>query len=115
MPPSILSKDALVIWMFRMAINAPIMAAITEIQTVALARSEAIGFTEAVTVRGFEGLESARSDMTSPFVSSLISLLGGKQRDAGMAAERRRTHGHRRLLLRLNGRDHRHARTKHDA
>src|SRR6202007_1232598 len=39
MPPSMLSSEALVIWMFRIAMNAPIMAAITEIQTVALARS----------------------------------------------------------------------------
>jgi hypothetical protein len=52
------------------------MAAITEIQTVALARSAAAGIAEAVTVRGVaEEVESARSDMASPFVSSLISLM----------------------------------------
>src|SRR5246127_1300339 len=37
-PPSILSSDALVIWMFRIAMNEPIMAASTAIQVVALAR-----------------------------------------------------------------------------
>src|SRR5882724_9042218 len=38
MPPSILSSEALVIWMFRIAMNEPIMAAMTAIQTVTLAR-----------------------------------------------------------------------------
>src|ERR1700761_4343160 len=37
MPPSMLSREALVIWMFRIAMNEPIMAASTAIQTVALA------------------------------------------------------------------------------
>src|SRR5215469_15732312 len=69
MPPSILSSEALVIWMFRMAMNAPIMSAITEIQTMALARSGAAGATATVTLRrtAVAGeAESARSDMTSP-------------------------------------------------
>src|SRR5277367_3220965 len=39
MPPSMLSSEALVIWMFRIAMNDPIMAASTAIHTVALARS----------------------------------------------------------------------------
>ena len=37
MPPSMLSSEALVIWMFRIAMNEPIMAASTAIQTVVLA------------------------------------------------------------------------------
>ena len=38
MPPSILSSEALVIWMLRIAMNEPIMAARTAIQVVTLAR-----------------------------------------------------------------------------
>src|SRR5205085_8100957 len=38
MPPSMLSSEALVIWMFRIAMNEPIMAAETAIQVVTLAR-----------------------------------------------------------------------------
>src|SRR5215467_12075955 len=38
MPPSILSSEALVIWMLRIAMKAPIIAAKTAIQIVALAR-----------------------------------------------------------------------------
>src|SRR6266851_7602115 len=43
MPPSILSNEALVIWMFRIAMNEPIMAASTAIQVVRLARSTDAG------------------------------------------------------------------------
>src|SRR3954463_9486288 len=43
MPPSMLSSEALVIWMFRIAMNEPIMAASTAIQVVALARSDGAG------------------------------------------------------------------------
>ena len=39
MPPSMLSSEALVIWMFRIAMNEPIMAASTAIQVMTLARS----------------------------------------------------------------------------
>src|ERR1700761_740724 len=38
MPPSMLSSEALVIWMLRIAMNEPIMAASTAIQVVTLAR-----------------------------------------------------------------------------
>ena len=38
MPPSMLSREALVIWMFRIAMNEPIIAAMTAIQTMTLAR-----------------------------------------------------------------------------
>src|SRR5882672_8424417 len=37
-PPSMLSSDALVIWIFKIAMNDPIMAARTAIQVVTLAR-----------------------------------------------------------------------------
>jgi hypothetical protein len=68
--------------MFRIAMNAPIMAAVTEIQTVALARSGATGVIATARLRRGAGrgeVESARSDMTSPLVSvfgvvSLVSL-----------------------------------------
>src|SRR6201995_287366 len=39
MPPSISSSEALVIWMFRIAMKAPIIAARMAIHTVGLARS----------------------------------------------------------------------------
>src|SRR5205085_5098449 len=69
MPPSMLSSEALVIWMFRIAMNAPIMAANTEIQTVRLARSGLAGALcdglPMASVTGVEG-ERARSDMASP-------------------------------------------------
>src|SRR5262249_58004837 len=38
MPPSMLSSEALVIWIFRIAMKAPIIAANTATQIVALAR-----------------------------------------------------------------------------
>src|ERR1700755_2921027 len=40
MPPSISSREALVIWMFRIAMNEPIMAARMAIQVMVLARSD---------------------------------------------------------------------------
>src|SRR5215471_2653821 len=45
MPPSMLSREALVIWMFRIAMKAPIIAARIAIQVVTLARA---GFCGAV-------------------------------------------------------------------
>src|SRR5262249_46394786 len=45
MPPSMSSSEALVIWMFRIAMKAPIIAANTAIHTVVLARSGAAGGT----------------------------------------------------------------------
>jgi hypothetical protein len=53
------------------------MAAITEIQTVALARSGDAVVAVATTARGAvaDEFESARSDMTSPVVSSPTSSL----------------------------------------
>src|SRR5579872_3608633 len=120
MPPSILRSEALVIWMFRIAMNAPIIAAITEIQTVALARLAGADVTTAVvTRRGVEEVESTRSDMASPLISSLASsltsLLRSEQRHAGVRAKRRYADRHRLALARLNGRDHRHAGPEFDA
>src|SRR5215475_7434343 len=91
MPPSMLSSEALVIWMFRIAMNAPIMAAITEIQTVALARSGWMGAMAAtgagadMVARG-ELAERTRLDMTSP--------LRGK-RHLGLSGRARRVAGNR--------------------
>ena len=50
MPPSMSSSEALVIWMLRIAMKAPIMPARTAIQAVRLALSEACG--EAAKRRG---------------------------------------------------------------
>src|SRR3954468_7253340 len=63
MPPSILASEALVIWMFRIAMNEPIMAASTATQTAALARlGSATGRSG-----GAAGVESERLfDMTRP-------------------------------------------------
>src|ERR1700733_12454110 len=60
-PPSILSRDALVIWMFRIAMNEPIMAASTAIQVVRLARpgSDAVG-SDAVREIGCADIEADR-------------------------------------------------------
>ncbi len=43
MPPSMLSSEALVIWMFRIAMKAPIIAAKMATQTAGLARSAFCG------------------------------------------------------------------------
>src|SRR5438105_729880 len=69
MPPSILSSDALVIWMLRIAMNAPIMAANTEIQTARLARLGPAGaLCDGLPMARVTGVERerARSDMASP-------------------------------------------------
>src|SRR5471030_2248368 len=67
MPPSMLSSEALVIWMFRIAMNEPIMAASTAIQVMTLARlgSIASDLAEEVGSAAIEadgmGLDMARS------------------------------------------------------
>jgi len=66
MPPSILSSEAFVIWILRIAMKAPIIAAVTDIHTAALAR---FGFTATLNAgetAGREAPESEISDMTSP-------------------------------------------------
>ncbi len=55
MPPSILSSEALVIWILRIAMNEPIIAARTAIQVVRLAR-----FGSAAARAGGTGFETAR-------------------------------------------------------
>src|SRR5690349_4924569 len=63
MPPSMSSSEALVIWMFRIAMNAPIIAARMAIHTVRLARS---GLTGAA-LRGIcVEAERVRALMASP-------------------------------------------------
>src|SRR6187549_1797218 len=100
MPPSMLSSEALVIWMFRIAMNAPIMAARIEIQTVALARS---AWTGATGVPGADaGLLSARADMALPLRLDL--------RQADLFGRALRDH----CRLRLNAGNDRHARAKLD-
>src|SRR5437667_12280380 len=77
MPPSMLSSEALVIWMFRIAMNAPIMAANTAIQVVKLARSELAVALGAVlgAMRGAGAeAERARLDMTSPLGNGIGGL-----------------------------------------
>src|SRR6202007_985807 len=74
MPPSMLSSEALVIWMFRIAMNAPIMAAKMATQTVAEAGSVwAGGATGALLVARCTGagLSGERSGMTSPLQCEL--------------------------------------------
>src|SRR6266481_1554903 len=94
MPPSILRSDALVIWMLRIAMKAPIIAANTAIQTVTLARS---GLACAAARGAGAEVERARSLMTSPLRRVGYSGLGGRVR--------RRV----RARLRRDGRDHGHA------
>src|SRR6266851_277086 len=99
MPPSMLSSDALVIWMLRIAMKAPIIAANTEIQTVTLARS---GLAWAAARRAGVEAERARSLMASPLRRVGYSGLGGRMRRIVRAR------------LRCDCRDHGHARAKLD-
>src|ERR1044072_8178551 len=64
MPPSMSSSEALVIWMFRIAMKAPIIAARMAIHTIGLARS---GLTGGAAVFGiWLEAERVRALMTSP-------------------------------------------------
>src|SRR5689334_10981169 len=66
MPPSMSSSEALVIWMFRIAMKAPIIAARTAIHTVGLARPGLADATGAA-FRGIcVGAERVRALMASP-------------------------------------------------
>src|SRR5580693_5017067 len=78
-PPSMLSSEALVIWMFRIAMKAPIMAASTAIQVVRLARSEPADRT--ALGRGASGeADGAGFDMACslgrPALGNLVRLAG---------------------------------------
>src|SRR4051812_41395895 len=109
MPPSMLSSEALVIWIFRIAMNAPIMAARMATQTAVEARAGwAMGVTGALAVARGAGAEGVRA--TSVMASPLRSRLRGKSREGGFRAARRSDCG---LGLELgpglDTRDHRHA------
>src|SRR6266566_3405065 len=104
MPPSMLSREALVIWMLRIAMKAPIIAANREIHTVRLARS---GLTGAATIARGAGVEAerARSDIARSVMASPLRSVG----DSGFRDRVRRI---ARVRLRRDGRDHRHARAQ---
>src|SRR5215469_489628 len=79
MPPSMLSSEALVIWMFRIAMKAPIMAAKIEIHTVRLARSGFCGAACAA-ARGTDvGEERASALMASPLQVGVGDLRGRRR------------------------------------
>src|SRR3954467_10115991 len=113
MPPSMLSNEALVIWMFRIAMNEPIMAASTAIQVVRLARSES-------TAGGSRERGGAAEAAMLELDMSVDS--GGLDR---LTCRARRDGGGMRVglmvsmrfggLARGNGRHHRHARAERDA
>src|SRR5580693_8179725 len=103
MPPSMLSSDALVIWMFRIDMNEPIIAASTAIQTVMLAR-----FGSAL-VRVWAA-ESARADVDMTLSSE--DLARRADRSPGGGGDRAALEG---LRFGLDGRDHRHAGPQLDA
>src|SRR5215469_171202 len=103
MPPSMLSSEALVIWMFRIAMKAPIIAAKIASHTAGLARS---GFCGAAcgAARGTDGWdERVRAVMASPLGNRVMAL-----------RRARRLGGHHRLRPGLDGRDHGHARPQLD-
>src|SRR5689334_6793721 len=106
MPPSMLSSEALVIWMFRIAMKAPIIAAKIEIHTAGLARSGFCGAASGA-ARGTDVWdERVRAVMTSPLGNRVRAL-----RCAG------RFDGSGDFVLArpgLDGRDHRHARPQLD-
>src|ERR1043165_8555346 len=86
--------------MFRIAMNAPIMAARMAIHTVRLARSgRAAGWVTGASARGVDAPVRARSDMASPLRSELRHCGIGPR---GLRRGRDRTLG-------LNARDYRHA------
>src|SRR5215468_9475465 len=66
MPPSMSSSEALVIWMFRIAMKAPIIAARMAIHTVGLARSGSTGAAGAAGFGIWLGAERVRALMASP-------------------------------------------------
>src|SRR5258705_11907395 len=101
MPPSMLSSEALVIWMLRIAMKAPIIAAKMAIHTVTLARSGLAGAAGRVT-----GVEAGGESvvMASPLRS--VGNSGFRGRPRRMARVRRRRG--------CDGRDHRHAGAQFD-
>src|ERR1700761_8316495 len=104
MPPSMLSSEALVIWMFRIAMKAPIIAARMEIQTTGLARSGFCGAALGAVHETAAGAERARLAMASPLRSSRVGNPWAYGRLDGIVP----------APLGLDGRDHGHARAKLD-
>src|ERR1700761_5627453 len=109
MPPSMLSSEALVIWMFRIAMNEPIMAASTAIQVVRLARSGPATGAGGSRETG-EAAEAAMLELDMSIDSGGLDRL--------MHGARPRRHDGRGLRLsgvaRGDGRHHRHARPQRD-
>src|SRR5260221_13368451 len=99
MPPSMLSREALVIWIFRIAMKAPINAATRDIHTTGVARSGSRGAAREAGVKG----ERAGADTASPLGSNL-SHLGFFGRVRGDCSVR----------IRPYGRDHRHTVALHN-
>src|SRR5260221_1782058 len=99
MPPSMLSREALVIWIFRIAMKAPIIAATRDIHTTGVARSGSRGAAREAGVKA----ERARADTASPLGSN-VSHLGFFGRVRGDGSVR----------IRPYGRDHRHAWAQHN-
>src|SRR5689334_22776087 len=82
MPPSMSRSEALVIWMFKIAMNAPIMPAPTAIHEVRLAlSSEPAAGASGPVARG-----SAASDM----YDMVVSPVGGAEPRSTLADRRRR-------------------------
>src|SRR6186713_613377 len=80
MPPSMLASEALVIWMFRIAMNEPIMAARTAIQVATLARLGSAAARSDVAA-GVADVESERLfDMARPSGDELRFRCGGRMR-----------------------------------
>src|ERR1700760_78116 len=104
MPPSMLSSEALVIWMFRIAMNAPIIAAETATQVVTLARSVPAG----AACGGGGGGERERGAMASPHG------VRGEPRGLGRIGWRIGRRGDGDVPLGLDGRDHGHAGAQRD-
>src|SRR6478735_2408793 len=101
MPPSMLSSEALVIWMFRIAMNEPIMAASTAIQIARLARFGSLAARSGVAA-GVACVESERLfDMARPSGDELRFGRHGRIRG-------------RRGRTCCNGRDHGHAGPQRD-
>src|SRR5581483_11773973 len=103
MPPSMLSSEALVIWMFRIAMKAPIIAARTDTHTSALARSGFCGAAVAAARGTLVWDERARALMASPPGIGEGDLRAWR----GLGDNRLARHG-------LDGRDHGHTGTQLD-
>src|SRR3982074_3525017 len=98
MPPPLVSSEALVIWMFRIAMNEPIMAARTAIQVVTLARFGSMAGLDAAREGGGAEIEADRLGFDMARSGDGRRNLGGNS--CCLSAGIRRT--------RLDGRNHRH-------